>query len=90
MNLICGKTRFGIFQKASSHLSEWFNSVMKLTMILNKHMSSCQLIVTVLMKFPPPPKSYANIFFRGAQDLYLVQQTLIMQKIIKKTIMGAF
>ena len=57
MNLICGKTRFGIFQKASSHLSEWFNSVMKLTMILNKHMSSCQLIVTVLMKFPPPPKN---------------------------------
>ena len=25
-------------------------------------MSSCQLIVTVLMKFPPPPKSYATIF----------------------------
>ena len=24
--------------------------------------SSCQLIVTILMKFPPPPKSYATIF----------------------------
>ena len=24
--------------------------------------SSCQLIVTVLMRFPPPPKSYATIF----------------------------
>ena len=32
--------------------------------------SSCHLIVTVLMKFPPPPKVD---FFRGAQDLVLVQ-----------------
>ena len=70
MNLICGKTRFGIFQKASSHLSEWFNSVMKLTMILNKPMSSCQLIVTVLMKFPPPPKSYENIFLEVHRTLF--------------------
>ena len=70
MNLICGKTRFGIFQKASSHLSEWFNSVMKLTMILNKHMSSCQLIVSVLMKFPPPPKSYAMIFLEVHRTLF--------------------
>ena len=53
-------------------------------------MSSCHLIVTVLMKFPLPPKSYAKIFFRGAQDLVLVQLTLIMQKIIKKTLMWAF
>ena len=75
MNLICGKTRFGIFQKASSHLSEWFNSVMKLTMILNKHMYSCQVIVTVLMKFPPPPKSFA-------QDLVLVQLITPLAKII--------
>ena len=53
-------------------------------------MSNCQLIVTILMKFPTPPKSYATIFFIGAQDLVLVQLTLIMQKIIKKTLMGAF
>ena len=25
-------------------------------------MSNCQLIVTILMKFPTPPKSYATIF----------------------------
>ena len=41
-------------------------------------MSSCQLFVTILMKFPLPPKSYVTIFFRGAQDLLLVQLKLIM------------
>ena len=44
------------------------------------HTSSCQLIVTVLMKFPLLPKSFVK-------DLVL---TLIMQKIIKKTLKGAF
>ena len=53
------------------------------------YMSSCQLIVTILMKFPPPPKVMQR-FFRGAQDLVLVQLTLIMQKMIKKTLMGDF
>ena len=47
------------------------------------HTSSCQLIVTVLMKFPPPPKSFA-------QDLVLVQLTLMVQKIIKNTHWGLF
>ena len=42
--------------------------------------SSCQLIVTILMKFPPTPQKLCNDFFRGAQDLVLVQIILIMQK----------
>ena len=29
-------------------------------------------------------------FFRGAEDVVLVQLTLITQKIVKKTLMGAF
>ena len=37
-------------------------------------MSSCQLFVTVLMKFPPPQKVLQR-FFRGAQALVLVQLT---------------
>ena len=42
------------------------------------------------MKIPPPPKSYATIFFRAAQDLVLVQLTLIMQKINEKNTHGPF
>ena len=54
---------------------------------LCNHESSCQLIVTVLMKFPPPPqkkkkkkKKLCNGFFRGAQ-----KWNLNVQKIRKKT-----
>ena len=50
------------------------------------YMSSCQLIVTVSMKFPP---KVMQRFFRGAQDHVLVQLTLIMQKIIKKNTHGS-
>ena len=62
---------------------------------INKHnwwgnKSSCQLIVTILMKFPPPPQKLCNDFFRGAQDHVLFQLTLIMQKIIKKHSLGPF
>ena len=32
--------------------------------------SSCQLIVTILMKFPPPPKSYATIFLEEHRTLF--------------------
>ena len=51
---------------------------------LTTYMPICQLIVTILMKFQPPPQKLCNNFFRGAQELVLVQQTLIMEKIIKK------
>ena len=50
--------------------------------------SSCQFIVD---EISTTPQKLCNNFFRGAQELVLVQQTLIMQKIItKKTLMGAF
>ena len=43
----------------------FFDSVIRIVNIIFViHMirSSCQLIVIILIKFPPPPKSYATIF----------------------------
>ena len=43
-----------------------------------------------ITRMPTTPKKLCNDFFRDAQNLFLVQLTLIMQKIIKETLMGAF
>ena len=47
--------------------------------------SSCQFIVD---EISTTPQKLCNNFFRGAQELVLVQQTLIMEKIIKNNTHG--